>query len=128
MKNLAGIIILMLLASNISIATGIKRKANISKKKFDTINVITKVHFVPNATIYTPKTVIYDDWINPEQHCGYTLYDSNSIEVLKVRPSVMDPIRLRLKVGDYIVKLDGQKRPVYRISVIENQYNKFVIE
>ena len=128
MKNFTGIIILVLLASNISIATGFKRKANLSKGKIDTINVVAKVPFVPNATIHTPTVIIYEDMINPEQLCGYTLYDQDNKEVLRVRPSVIDPIQLKLKVGDYIVKLNRQKSPVYLISVLENQFNEFVIK
>ena len=128
MKNLSGIIILIILAGNISFATGIKRKANLNKEKIDTFDVVAKVPFVPNATIITPMTVIYDDAINPDQHCGYTLYDQNNKQVLRVRPSVMNPVTLKLKEGDYIVKLDSQKSPVYRIAVVENQFNEFVIE
>ena len=127
MRHLTGIITLMLLVSNISFASGNKRKANIDKEKVDTIHVIAKVPFIPNATIFTPTTVIYDDGINPEQYCGYTLFDKNNKEVLRVKHSVIDPVKLRLKAGDYIVKLDGKKNPVYRISVLENQYNEFVI-
>lgn len=128
MKNLAVIFVLMLLASNISFAIGIKRKAKIGKEEIDTINVTAKVPFVPNTTIYTPMTVIYDDGINPEQYCGYALYDQNNKEVLRVEPSIMEPVRLRLQEGNYIVKLDGKKSPVYRILVLENKYNEFVIE
>ena len=128
MKTITGIIALMLLVSNISLATGMKRKASNDREKVDTINVIAKVPFVPNATIFTPVSVIDNDELIVKRYRGYTLYNLENEKVLRVNPTLHESAKLSLKAGDYIVKLNGQKRQVYRISVLENQYNEFVIE
>lgn len=128
MKKLSGIITIMLLASNISFATGIKTKANLNKEKNDTINIMAKVPFVPNATIYTPASVMYHDEVVLKRYRGYTLYDLDANKVVRINASLNEPKKLNLEAGEYILKLNGQKKPVYRISVLDNQYNEFVIK
>ena len=128
MKHLFVTLSLMLLLGTISFAASNKKGVNNDAKVIDTVNVKAKAPFVPNATIYTPTTEIYDDAVDIVQYDGYTLYDDNNTEVLKVRSSIDKSVRLKLQPGDYIVKLDGQETTVYSISVKADWYNKFVIE
>ena len=128
MKNLFLIVVLMVLLGSSSFAVGKKDHATNEAGIRDTVTVEAKTPFVPNAIIYTPTTEIYDDAVDIVQFEGYTLYDANNNVILKVDTSIDKPVRLKLEAGDYIVKLDGQKSPVYSISVLDNQFNEFVIE
>lgn len=128
MKHLFVTLSLLLLLGNISFAASGKKGVNDDAKEIDTVNVKAKAPFVPNATIFTPTTEIYDDAVDIVQYEGYTLYDANNTEVLKVSSSIDRPVRLKLEPGDYIVKLNGQESTVYSISVKADRYNKFVID
>lgn len=128
MKSLSAIIALMLLLAISSFAAGKKGNVDSEIRFKETIKVETKTPFVANAIIYTPTSKIYDDAVDRVQYEGYTLYDTNHNAVLEVDASIDKPVKLNLQAGDYTVKLDGQKNPVYSISVVENQFNKFVIE
>ena len=126
MKCLIKFFTLSLLVAATSYTAEAKKKTTTTEKAVvDTIDAT--IGFVPNVTIHTPTTEIYDDASNSIWYDGYSVFDLNNKEVLKIEASINRPVRLRLQAKNYIIKLNGQRSPVYRIKVLENQYNEFVI-
>lgn len=125
MKQLISIIILSLLLAATDYMAEAKKKRAVETSSVDTIDAT--VVFVPNVTIHTPTTEIYGDAVDIVRYEGYSVFDLNNNEILTIMPSQNRPVRLRLETGNYLVKLEEQKSPVFRISVLENQYNEFVI-
>lgn len=125
MKHLIRILTLSLLVAATSNMADAKKKSALETSTVDTVDAT--IGFVPNVTIHTPTTEIYDDAVDIIWYDGYSVFDLNNKEVLEVAPSRNRPVRLRLQTGTYIVKLEGQKSQVFRINVLENKYNEFVI-
>jgi len=127
MKQLISILIMVSLVVTFNYDAQAKKKNKLDETaKVDTVNAA--LAFVPNVTIHTPTTEIYDDGMDIVRYEGYSVYDIDNNQVLKIGTSMQNPVRLKMQPGDYFVKLNGQKSPIYRISVKENQYNEFVIE
>ncbi len=126
MKRFVQIFALLLLIVAISTTATAKKKETVEATVADTL--VASVGFVPNVTIHTPGTEICNEADDYTRYKGYSVFDLNNTEVLKVKASINRPVRLRLQAKDYIVKLNGQNSPVYRIEVKPDQYNEFVID
>lgn len=126
MKRFVQIFALLSFFAAIGTTATAKKKVMVETTVVDTLTA--SVRFVPNVTIYTPGTEICNEADNYVRYKGYSVFDLNNTEVLKVKASINGPVRLRLLAKDYIVKLNGQKSPVYRITIKPDQYNEFVIE
>lgn len=125
MNYLIRIFTLSLLVAATSFKAEAKKKRTIETTVVDTIDAT--IGFGPNVTIHTPTTEIYNDGSDIIQYEGYSVFNRNNKEILTVTASIHRPVRLRLQAGNYVVKLEGQKSPVYRIAVVEGQYNEFAI-
>lgn len=128
MKHRIKPILILLLFVQVCMASDKKGREAKLGLAVDTIHLQSTIQFVPNVTIQTPYSVIYDDATDNIEYKGYKVFSMDNRLVLKVESSLHKPVRLKLDAGNYIVKLDDKTPKVYAIEVKDDQFNTFIIK
>lgn len=81
----------------------------------------------PTVIIYTAETQTYDDGVFLNSYTGYRVFDLENNLLLRVAPSVEQPVRLKIKEGDYQIVPDSNKNSVYLLTVKSGIINEFII-
>lgn len=88
---------------------------------------LTLQHAHPTVIIYTAETQTYDDGVFLKSYTGYRIFDLENNLLLRVAPSIEQPVRLKIKEGEYFVVPDCNKNSVYHLNVKSGTINEFRI-
>lgn len=79
------------------------------------------------VTIITPHSEVYDGGTFKKSFVGYSLSDNDNNLLIKVG-SVLDiPVKLKIKEGTYIIRLNNQNPTSFYISVTAEHLHEFKI-
>lgn len=91
-------------------------------------SVLIHQQSLKNVTIITPHSEVFADGTFKKSFVGYSLLDTDNNLLIKVG-SVLDiPVKLKIKEGTYIIRLNNQNPTKYYITVTAEHTHEFKIQ
>ena len=81
----------------------------------------------PTVIVYTPEIQTYDDGVFLTAYTGYRIFDLANNLLLRVGTAIEQPVRLKIKQGEYMVVPDCNKDSIYLMTVKSGIINEFII-
>lgn len=79
------------------------------------------------VVIYTPEKERYDDGLFLKSFTGYQILNTENKLLLRVAPSSVKPVQLKIKEGHYLVVPDCCEDSIYSFTVKSGMSYKFKI-